>query len=174
MPHPGAYDGKSASNGEQLDHRGWEQVSDTQYTSGSPLVINQNVRTLVPNNAGAIINSQIPLDITTFWDPINSKFIPDRVGDFYILRYSGVIVANNNNTYATLELDIGGSQGVIWTRDIALTKGANVPVEFAIAIPLYTLQTFVTNGGQFYIETTRRCDLYDISLVVFRTFRGRD
>lgn len=158
---------------QNSQHRGWEQVSDTQYTVGSRLIIPNNTRTLIPNNAGSILNPQIPQDITTFWDPINNRFLPDRNGDFYHLRLSFSTTADKNNAQGVVELDIGGSQGVIWSSDIFYTKGANVVIDTAFAIPVYTLATFIANGGQFYITTSENATVYDIQLLIFRTYRGR-
>lgn len=158
----------------QLNHRGWEQVTDTQYTQSSRLNLAKNVRTLLPNNAGSIINSQIPDAVITFWNPSTSKFTPDRVGDFYSLRLSFKTTANKNNAQGTLELDIGGSQGVIWSTDVAYTKGANTIIDVTKTIPIYTLNTFIVNGGEFYFTCSESATLFDINLVVFRAYRGRD
>ena len=157
----------------EFEHRGWEQITDTQYISTNKLAIAKNARTLLPNNAGAIINSQLPLDVTTFWNNVTNKFEPDRVGDFYSLRLSFITSANKNNAQGTVELDIGGAQGVIWSQDIFYTKGANTDISVAKTIPAYTLATFVNNGGEFYITVSEAAQVYDISLVVYRSYRGR-
>ena len=159
---------------EELNHRGWENVADTTYTDTVPFDATKNVRTLIPLNSDSVVNSQIPDGVTTFWNDTTNTFEPDRIGDFYFLRFNFQASASKNFSTALVELDIGGSQGTIWSDNVSFNKGANVFVSQSFGIPVFTLGTFVTNGGQFFITGSNNLEIYEQSLVIFRTFRGRD
>lgn len=173
MGLPGVLD-RSGDNSLQLNHRGWEQISDTQYTPSNRLQINTNNRTKIPNNAGSVINSQLPDGVISFWDSANNKLAPDRVGDFYLGRLTFNATPNKNNSSALIELDIGGTQGVIYSTTENFVRGAGNPQQIVVSLPIYTLGTFVQNGGEFYFTGSERFFLDTISIVIFRAFRGKD
>lgn len=151
---------------------GWVQYSDTQYTQASPLTISGNVRTRLTNDAGLIIDLVNMFGADTIWNPTTNKFVPDNSGDKYTKRVSFTADPALNNRNLTLELDIGGNQGVIWSRTIRLSRGAGIDTKVTENLDFYTLNTFVANGGDLFIECDGDIDLYDIIFLIERTFRN--
>lgn len=151
------------------DFLGWVQFSDTEYTQASPLSVLSDSRTLLPNNAGNVLNIVNPFGGNDWIS--NNKFNPDNFGDSYDWRVGFTIDPTLNNRNLTLELDIGGSQGVIWSKTIRLARGAGVDTRVTEQIDVYTLQTFIDNGGELYVTVDGESNIYDISYKIERKFR---
>lgn len=158
----------------QDKYHGWIQVSDNTYTVGSPKAITGGVRTKLDISADSVIESQAPVGTTaaTFWDNTNKKMLTENSGDAYIVRLNATIDPATTNTYFTLELDIGGSQGAILSRTQSLSKGSAIDT-YSTTNLIYALGTFAANGGEFYITPNNNIDIYDMSLVIARTHRAK-
>lgn len=152
--------------------KGWEDVADNTYTEQSPLRINPNTRTQLPINRDSVINSELPVGVTQFWNDTTNKFEPIKSGDFYVIRLIFTVKPQQNNRVLDLTLDIGGSQGEIYADFKSLVKGAGTPTIVSEIIPVFTLGTFIANGGAFYIKCNTRLDVYDISILITKTYDG--
>lgn len=167
--------GGVGSDGSNLAESGWAQYSDDQYTELSPLVISVGQRVKLSNNAANIINSQLPVGVSDFYDGTTEKITPDLVGDSYMLRVNFKAFTDDNNGYAELQLDIGGAQGVILERGLSFPRGtgpSNVR-SFSTSSLIYTLGQFVSNGGELFIDNIRgTTSIYDISYVISRDHKA--
>lgn len=146
---------------------GWAQYADTQYTSVSPFSISGNADTMLPNNAGGVIDSQKPDDITTFYD---GSVITGRAGDGLGITIDfNAVPTNANTTYIEVWVDIGGAVGELYRRIISFPKGVGAvrPVNFTVIG--YTLGTWESNGGTVYVRANGTADIYDIRYVLTRT-----
>lgn len=154
---------------------GWAQYNDDQYTELSPLVIPTGQRVKLPNNAANIINSQLPTGVLEFYNGTTQKITPDSVGDSYMLRVNFKAFTDDNNGYAELQLDIGGTQGIILERGLNFPRGtgsSNVR-SFSSSSLIYTLGQFVSNGGELFINNIRgTTSIYDISYVISRDHKA--
>lgn len=149
---------------------GWIQFSDP---SASVRNIAANTRTKITFDASpSVLNTNGPSDAATWWNQTNGVFQPNNSGDAYILRPSFICDPTLNNRNLTLELDIGGTQGVIWSRTIRLARGAGVDTKVTETMPIYTLGTFVANGGEFYITCDGDMTYTDLVMMFQRTFRA--
>ncbi len=45
---------------------GWGNYQDTQYTDVAPFTLASNIDTVLPNNKGSVIETQLPVDVATF------------------------------------------------------------------------------------------------------------
>lgn len=155
----------------QIQTSGWAQYSDTVYTSGSPFSVVGGVDTVVPNNAGAVIDSQKPTDVVTFYD---GAVITGRNGDDIIITIDMVAVPTSAGT-TTIEFwfDIGGSIGELYRQILTFPKGVGVmrPINFTVLG--YTLDTWETNGATVYVRTNDACDLYNIRYVISRNHKAK-
>lgn len=148
---------------------GWAQYSDTVYTSGSPLTINQGNSAILTNNAGSVISTHLPTGVSTFWN--NNKITPQTAGDGYLLGMDFVAWCSATEGYAEISLDIGGSQGVIQKIPISFPRGAGSgnARDFSETAMFYSLDTFIANGGELSIESVRgNINIYDIRFVISR------
>lgn len=150
---------------------GWVQLSDSQYDTVTRFPITSGVRTKLPNNANGVLDVTSMFGATTIYDPATEKLTPDNFGDTYDWRVSFFADPTLNNRNFTLELDIGGSQGVIWSKTIRLARGAGVDTKITETLDIYTLNTFIANGGELYVTCDGDVSLYDIIYKIERKYR---
>ncbi len=151
---------------------GWVQFQDGTYTDVSPLAIASGTRTLLPNDAANVLDLVNVNGGASWWNSGTSTFEPDNSGDTYDFRLQFTVDSAVNNRNLQIELDIGGSQGVIWDKTIRLARGAGVNTRVTETMQIYTLVTFVANGGQIFITCDGDIDLFDIVFVIERKFRN--
>jgi len=150
---------------------GWIEFGDDEYTETAPLSIPQsNGRALLPNNGSNVINITQTEGLDTILD--SNKLQPDNEGDSYDWTIQFIVDPTLNNRNLTLELDIGGSSGVIWSKTIRLARGAGVDTKVSETIDLYTLDEFIQNGGEIYVTCDGNIDVYDIIYKIERKFRN--
>lgn len=156
--------------GNALTDLGWVNIIDTTYTSGAPLTLSNGARTLLDLNADVFLEDYAPNGFTgaDFYDNATSKITPLGLGDSYIYRISLTAVPAQNDKTLILDLDIGGTQGIILQRSTRLSKGAGTENFISTTNSIFTLGTFVANGGELYLTCDGACDIYGISLFIQR------
>lgn len=139
---------------------GWASYNDTQYTSGAPFSLTANTDTILPNNAGTVVDSQKPSDITSFYD---GSVITGRNGDNLDVQIYFKAVPSAANQWLEVWVDIGGSVGELYRETFAFPKGSGVErgIMYSLASS-YTLGTWEANGGTVYIRSDAQADIYDI------------
>lgn len=150
---------------------GWAIYSDTEYTEGSPLVINSGQTVQLTNNAGTVIDSQLPNGVTSFYNNVSDRVLGINSGDAYSVRISFKAKTNNNNGYAEIDFNIGASTGetVILTRDVNFPRGSGVERAFTSTNLVYSFPTYVENGCAFEFRgITGNTSIYDISFMIAR------
>jgi hypothetical protein len=154
--------GLSASVLPATSNTGWASYVDTQYTnSGSPFVLAANTDTILPNNAGTIIDSQKPNDIVTFYD---GSVITGRNGDNLDIMIYFKAVPSSVNQYLDIWIDIGGAIGELYRQTFEFPKGAGVERGVLYSLPsAYTLNTWEANGGTVYLRSNSDLDIFGIN-----------
>lgn len=163
-----------------LEHRadvagtGWQYITDSTYTSASPLVIPQGNTSDLALDGSTNITSQLPLGVTSFYDLLNGIITPENIGDGMTFTLGFKARNNNVNGVATFAIDIGGSVGLIFPKVFLFPKGANQENDYYFTLQGYTLDTFVANGGQIVITSNvGQTELYDPVLQLHRTHKAR-
>lgn len=165
--------GAFSSGGATSSTTGWAQYVDTVYTVSNKFVIAQGSTLDLPNNAGTVIDTYLPEGVSTFYNSGTTKIMPAAIGDFYTIRINFSVSNDNVNGLAELDLDIGGAQGVILRRNITFPKGANTEIPYSSTNLIFTLDTFVANGGQLQIASdTGDTSIWDIQYVIARGGAG--
>ena len=154
---------------------GWENMASNDYTSGSPLVTLAGDTSTINFNGGTSINRDyLPVGVDSFLNRTTNTFNPVNVGDNYEIRVSFTgesSVSNGGNAY--ILLDIGGANPIVEQEQIFFTKGANTPQSFSVHFSVFALDTFITNGGTFKIESiTGDTDIYDVKIYIKKDFNG--
>ena len=70
---------------EVYSFTGWEQITDTTYTVGSPLSILEGVTGKILTGTVTKIQTQLPAGVTTFWDATTDKLLAVNNGDAFTL-----------------------------------------------------------------------------------------
>jgi len=163
-----------AGGGEFIRIQGWAQNTDTDTTVGTPTQnIATGVRTKWLNDGGSLDLDKLPSDIGAsghLWNKATSVFEPIALFDTYNIRMT-FKVQNYSGTTPDIkvELDIGGSLGVISAQTIPLLKGG-AEQDIMMTFPVFAGSTMLTNGGTFYITFTGTgsCDVFDNSIFIVR------
>ena len=151
---------------------GWGLYSDTQYTSASPLSVSADTDTILPNNKGEVIETQLPADVTTFYD--GTKFL-GRSGDGLLITVNMVATPTSNST-TTMDIwfDIGGGTDPIFPQLATFPRGNGVEREISFTVAGYTLDTWEANGAVAYIRANGPVEVHDVQYILTRTHKARD
>lgn len=156
---------------------GWMFYDDSEYTSGSPLSVNNSRVQYTNDGDGANTNKDsAPVGISDFWDTANNKITPENKGDAFELRIDFTASMAQTNAYALLQLDIGDGSAInIVERTITFPRGSGIAHKFSLGFPIFVGSTFLTNGGKLYFDTTAGSDnmtVYDKALFLNRIHKG--
>jgi hypothetical protein len=153
---------------------GWGDYVDTTYTVGSPFsVVDGAAAVALPNNKGTVLETQKPIDITTFYD---GSVITGRNGDGIniTIEFKCKPTGAGASPRLSLYIDIGGAVGAIYVRDFVLSKGSGVEHYYLSSFNAYTLNTWEANGGMVMVSADNEdIDIYDIRYVITRTHKAR-
>lgn len=155
-----------------LHDTGWNFVLDGTYTSVSRRTILAGIRTKVTID-GVLENIGHPT-ADVFWNTVTNKVVPSALNDFGLLR---VAVQGNSPVAATnnflLELDVGGTAGVIFAETKSLVKGAGVDQAFNFTIPLFAGSDFIANGGELYITPEADAEFWEFGVTSVKLYSAR-
>lgn len=152
---------------------GWASYADTRYTSADPFIVNSGVTSTLLNNSGTVINNQLPIGVTSFYDSTTSKITPQNDGDYYVVtvRFKAQTTAPTAG-YFDFGIDIGGAMGVQFKETKIFAKGAGIEHNFSITVPLYSASTFIANGGLVKITSGNGdMTIYDVAYHIDRTHK---
>lgn len=149
---------------------GWAQYNDTTHTDLSPQSLSSNTREQWTCDAATNIVSYRPGKDEMF---ASNQLAPTVVGSAYIVRVNMTIDNFSGNPTVICDIDIGsdpfGASSIVITRDTrAIRSGAPRPVSFTFFV--YSLDTFVANGGSIGIECTANAEIYDKSILIGRIY----
>jgi hypothetical protein len=158
---------------------GWASYVDTQYTAASPLTISANTPTKLPNNAGTIVNPQLPQDVSSFWDDQNQKIL-GREGDGLGMSLFFYAVPSAANQTMDMYIDITGGTGTpahlskLYFQTFPFPKGAGEARGILFDVTAaYNLDTWESNGGDIYIVSPNDIDVYGMNFNFLRTHKAR-
>jgi len=150
---------------------GWASYTDTVHIdAGTAFTIAADTDTVLPNNAGNIIDSQKPSDITSFYD---GSVITGRNGDALDLMLYFKAVPSAANQWLEVWVDIGGAVGELYRQTFVFPKGASVERGVVYGLPsAYTLDTWEANGATVYVRSNAPADIYKINYNFDRTHKA--
>lgn len=157
---------------------GWSMHTDATYNAddgdNNKLAIADGVRTkLTIDNAGADTNTTYAPPDGAIWDTGTNTLLPTITGAAYDLRLTMYASYDSGaSAHIDMELDIGGSIGTIYHVHELFAKGAGETNEMGWSLPIFTLGTFVANGGTIYITPEgSNVKIWDIKLMITQTFK---
>ena len=159
---------------EVYSFTGWEQITDTTYTVGSPLSILEGVTGKILTGTVTKIQTQLPAGVSTFWDATTDKLLAVNNGDAFTLSLRFKAKMNVLNGYFDVAINIGGALGRVSNETLTFTRAANTEQKFDVDLSYFTGTTFIANGGILEIVPTNgNISIYDIVMVVIRTHKGK-
>ena len=107
---------------EVYNFTGWQQITDTTYTVGSPLTVLQGVTGKILTGTFTTIDTQLPTGVTTFWDGTTDKLVAVNNGDAFTLSLRFKAKMNVLNGYFDIAINIGGALGRVSNETLVFTR----------------------------------------------------
>lgn len=164
--------GADGSNAETFT--GWADYTDTTYTVSSPFSLTGGVKYTLYNHADIIRDSQLPSDVDSVYSRSDSTILGFNGDGWNILIEFKIKPTTATVTRVTVTIDIGGSVGEIYPRDLVLSKGNGEEHYYVSSFAAYTLNTWETNGGKVKVQTNAAAEIYDVRYVLTRTHKARE
>lgn len=152
---------------------GWGVYNDTQYTEVSPLTLVAGVKVPLTIATGSSIETQLPTDVTSFWDYTTNTIKGNNGDGRLILIEFSAKPTDPSTSYLDISIDIGGSIGEIYPDTKIFPKGQGAARNIIYTISGYTLGTWEVNGGKVMLESDGAVDIYSIRAVIKRDHKGR-
>ena len=158
---------------------GWGFYVDSTYTDVSPLVINNDKIQITCDGLGGATNTtELPARLSGIWNTTTNVIDAKDAGDSFGLRFTFKATAPQNG-YFDIGLDIGtdiiSSPIVIASETKIHPKGAGVVSTYSFDVPIFSLSTFVTNGGKLFVDTRDDAiavNVHDINVLLVATHRA--
>lgn len=158
----------SLSAGATFSGLGHFTVRNNTYTVSNKLSIGS--RTAIPFENGTLSTTRLSAQILDQGTPFaDNAIIPYQVGASGIYRVNFKASSASNNNFFDISLDIGGSEGEIVEQTGTFAKGAATTTAFSFSDPFFCENTFVANGGTFYLDPNNTIEIWDITMMVIYT-----
>lgn len=144
---------------------------DSQYTSGSALVVNQGAREQLTNNKNTVIELNVPPEFTNgLWHNNKLQAVNDK--DIFSVEIRFKAKSSVKNGLFDIELQIP-TNGIINAKTISAGKDANTEQRYSVIFSYYTLSNFIANGCEIYINSdTGNISIYEIQIIPTRIHKG--
>lgn len=154
----------------------WEVTSPTGWAAyvhgGGAQSLSASTRTQLQIDGATKIETQLPSDSGPLWDDVNDK-ITGRNGDSIVVKIQGVFTPSDATaSNLKLDVDIGGSVGIVEKQDFPITNGAGVAHDFSWTFLAYTLDTWEANGGAVYATSDGAGGVTGLRIIITRTHRA--
>ena len=157
---------------------GWGNYVEDQTTPSTQVISSTASKLQIDGGSALSESGYLPYEIrgvSELWDTVNNKILPIAVGDAYTFRLDFDVTAKSGSPNGLFfQLDIGGDTGV--TNPIVnnlVLIDRTPPFSVSIGMPVFTLGTFLSNGGQIFLNTdTGTVTLTDRSINIHRISSG--
>lgn len=151
----------------------WQFLQLNNYTSVSPLVVNQGNTTKMTFQANNI-SYQTGRDLTINYDYIAQKFMPQTLNDVFLVEIRMKMKCSAQNGHGDLLLEsplfaFNPVQG----RTLGSPKSANDEQFVSIAVPVFVGADLLTNGLEIKFRASNgNFSIYDVSFLIVRLTSG--
>ena len=152
---------------------GWVRYQDTGDSEGSPQVLTASTDNVITIVDADPIDDEKPIDLGANQLWTGNKITPIRRGDVYLIRFDFLADIDNVSGYFDYKIDIDGSIGVIFNKSFTFPKGSGVTHGFSFTEMIYTLDTFILNGGNIVINPSHTMNIWNKSITIQRVYKGK-
>ena len=156
-----------------IDSFGWVEFRDTQHTEANRQTLTASSENTITINSGVTILSEKPKGGELLWNPTANKITPIKRGDSYDVRIDFKAAISQNLGYFEISINIGGNIGKTFGNVKVFRKGKDIVHDFSVAFPIYTLDTFVENGGLIFINPSNTMTIFDKRIIIFKIGQGK-
>ena len=137
---------------------GWGVYTDGEVTNPTQVFTTTPAPLLIDGEGATSENSYLPLEIrgqSELWDTVNNKILPIAIGDTYTVRINLNLTSKTGSpTLLDVALDIGtGDDITIRILSTAILIPKSPPFLTTFNLSIFSLNTFLTNGGRIFIST---------------------
>jgi len=165
---------------DTFNYQGWEMIEDGLITTPTILVGTTPTKVTIDdegedNNTNADYLPRSIRGVSNLWNRTTNRLEPVASGDTYNIRLNVTVTAvTSNPQFLTCQLDIGStSSPSIVVAESSVAVGRTEPYVVSFAFPIFCLDTFVANGGQFFLSThSNDLTIGARSLLITRTGSG--
>lgn len=161
------------SNSGVTSWTGWAQYAEgTAITEGTGVALSAGVRTQISiDGEGANTNTDgIPSGVSALWNTTSDIITPAGLNDAYDIRLSFIAKCATTNAYLDIDMDVGGSIGIICKQTLPFLK--NTDQYFQVNMPVFSGSTFIANGGTLSVTASHATTLWDARVLIIRTHKG--
>ena len=150
---------------------GWNDIADSQYTSGAPRALTSGARVKLTNNG---LGSQTDTSrLGALWDTANNRFQIDDLNAFYVVRtqFKATAAAAAGTPYIiNLELQTSNGPTVI-SGNTQFVKGGGAVNYVSFVSGLY-IGSFINNTQlEIYVTPDTAMNIYDVGFVIQRAYK---
>jgi hypothetical protein len=156
---------------------GWANYEDGETAPATQTISTTPSKLLIDGLGGASESGYLPREIrgsSELWDNVDT-ITPINIGDAYDVRVTLEITAKSASpNVIDIVLDIGGAAGItIPIAGVQIPVVATAPFTVTAAIPIFCLNTFITNGGSLFFSTdSGTLTVASRSIFIKRDFKG--
>lgn len=158
---------------ELVDSFGWVEFRDTLNTSANRQSLTASTNNTITINSGITILSEKPKGGELLWNSATNKITPIKNGDSYNIRIDFKAEITVSLGYFEISVNIGGDIGKTFGNVKVFPKGKDVVHDFSVSFPIYTLGTFVQNGGLIFINPSGTMTIFDKRIIIVKTGQGK-
>lgn len=163
---------------ELYDVHGWAYYQDAATTPATQSITSTPSKLQIDGAGANSESNYLPREIrgsAELWDTTNDLILPINIGDSYSVRVDLEITAETgspNEINVSLDIGGGGTPSIVIV-DTYISTGKSTPYNVSICIPIFTLTTFNSNGGQIFLSTdTGTVTIGNRGISIFRISSG--
>lgn len=155
-----------ASVNSIYDTQGWIRYQDTVNNSANKQTLTASIDNTITIVDADPIDQYKPAIIGSSQLWTGNKITPYAIGDNYIVRLDFSASINTLQGYFDIKVDIDGLIGNVFNAVQTFPKGSNEDHKFSYTFLIYTLETFITNGGEIFINPSNTMLIWDKSILI--------
>lgn len=153
----------------------WYFVQLGNYTSASPLVINQGVTSKITFQPEDIIYTNGNGTFQTNYDFVNQKFMPTTLGDLFAVEVRFKFKGTAQDGHFDVKVESPNFEfNPVTGSTVSSTKAAGVEQFAAINLTFFIGQDLIDNGIEFKVTpSSMGVQIYDVSYLTVRLCSGK-
>lgn len=168
-----SYDSRKVKSNNALA-LGYGRYADATYTSSSKLTINSTEAKITIDGAGSeTVTSELPSGITNLWNSTANKVVGENSNDLYEIQFMCKAESGSSNAYCDLNFKVNSVTK--FSETLVLAKGTSEH-KFDVPFKINITSDFVTNGGEFHIDTSPggySIDFWDFDVIISRVYASQ-
>lgn len=150
---------------------GWNDISDSLYTSGAPRALVATTRTQLTNNGSAVQTDTSRLGAV--WNTATNLFLINDLNSAYELRVSmKATVAAAAGTPYIMAIELESATGpLVFTSTTLIMKGGGGINLLSAIFPFYVGSSINNTNVKCYVTADTATNIYDIGFFLRRTYK---